>query len=70
MSSSTATTLSSRFRELVSSSTVHGLAWIANSERRVDRAAWAAVVAVSFACAAAIIRNSFREWDANPVIIT
>ena len=62
--------ISSKFREFLENSTIHGLAHISTAESKAKRAAWVAIVVACFAFAIHMITSSYMEWQESPVSTT
>ena len=56
-------------KEFLSSSTIHGLVYVANTGR-LTRILWILVVSIGFTCAGVIIQKSFSSWAVSPVTTT
>ena len=61
---------STKLREFLESSTIHGLVHISTVKSKTARAIWVAVVVASFAYAIYMINNSYEEWQESPVSTT
>ena len=61
---------STKFREFLESSTIHGLVHISTAKSKAARATWVAIVVACFAYAIYTINNSYEEWQESPVSTT
>ena len=57
-------------KEILDSSTIHGLSHISGSRSIITRLGWTIVVLSSFVVAAILIQNSFDDWEESPVVTT
>ena len=57
------------FKEFLESSTIHGLTYISTS-RRLGKLFWICVVILGFLAAGFMIKNSFTDWNDNPIATT
>ena len=61
---------STKLREFLESSTIHGLVHISTAKSKTARAVWVAIVVACFAYAIYMINNSYEEWQESPVSTT
>ena len=59
--------VSTKFREFLESSTIHGLVHISTAKSTTTRTIWVAIVVASFAIAVYMITSSYKEWQESPV---
>ena len=57
------------FKEFLESSTIHGVTYISTS-RRLGKLFWICVVILGFLAAGFMIKNSFTDWNDNPIATT
>ena len=57
----------SSLQDFLTSSTIHGLAYVGNSKSLAAKIFWAAVVTASFGVAIYLISSSYLEWVESPV---
>ena len=56
-------------KEILETSTIHGLSWISTT-RRFRRLFWILVVCAGFSTAIYLIHLSFLDWGQNPITTT
>ena len=57
------------FKEFLDSSSIHGISFI-SSEKRFGRLFWIFIVLIGFTGAFLLIRQSFNDWEENPISTT
>ena len=57
------------FKEFLDSSSIHGISYI-SSEKRFGRLFWIFIVLIGFTGAFLLIRQSFNDWEENPISTT
>ena len=57
-------------RGFLENSTIHGLVHISTGKSAIERLVWVIIVAASFATAAYMINDSYKEWQESPVSTT
>ena len=61
---------STKFREFLESSTIHGLVHISTAKSKTAKVIWVAIVVACFAFAIHMIVDSYKEWQESPVSTT
>ena len=61
---------STKLREFLESSTIHGLVHISTAKSKTAKAIWVTIVVACFAIAVYMITNSYKEWQESPVSTT
>ena len=59
-----------KIREFLESSTIHGLVHISTAKSKTAKAIWVAIVVACFAFAIHMIVDSYKEWQESPVSTT
>ena len=54
-------------KEFLQSSTIHGLAYIADSPSKLSKCFWLSVVIFGFSTAFNLIHDSYDDWQASPI---
>ena len=57
------------FKEFLDSSSIHGISYI-STEKRFGRLFWIFIVLLGFTGAVLLIRQSFNDWEENPISTT
>ena len=57
------------FKEFLDSSSIHGISYI-SAEKRFGRLFWIFIVLLGFTGAVLLIRQSFNDWEENPISTT
>ena len=57
-------------KDFLESSTIHGLAHISTSGKKLQKLLWMFIVLSCFILAGCLIYNSFSDWDRSPVSTT
>ena len=61
---------SSKLKDFLESSTIHGLVHISTARSKTVRVVWLAIVVACFAIAVHMIVDSYEEWQESPVSTT
>ena len=57
------------FKEILDQSSIHGISYI-SSQKRFGRLFWIFIVLIGFTGAFLLIRQSFNDWEENPISTT